>query len=162
MGATQGKGTYQFNDDTIKAMERMLSQIKGGRRVNSVFGEGANPRLRKIRGGLDALKLPSSEFLSHGTPRLVYALNLVSNLAEYLLGMEKRPKWIADVTKGEAACAGTKAISDHWRERWMLKRVQDDEVMARVREDTAVYPVTHRARVWLPKTLDDQMDLWEQ
>lgn len=44
----------------------------------------------------------------------------------------------------------------------MLKRVQDEDVMARVREDTAAYPVTHRARVWLPKALDDQMDLWEE
>ena len=173
LGATLGKGTYQFNDDTITAMEVMLERM-GKKRVNHIFGEGANPRIRAVRDGLDTLKLPSDALLSHGTPRLVYVMGLVSNLAEYLLGMEKRPKWIVEgegksTLKREQraqakACTTnvTAAIAGYWRERWMMRRVVDEEVMAKVREETPVYPITHSARVRLPKMLDDQMELWEE
>jgi len=40
----------------------------GPSEVNSGFGEGVNPRLRKIRGALAELGLPQDELLEHGTP----------------------------------------------------------------------------------------------
>ncbi len=141
LGRTEGKGTYQFNPETMKAMARMLSQTKRGQRVHYVFGEGVNPRLRHLRDGLDELKLPANELLSHGTPRLVYVLSLIENLARYLLGMEKRPKWIvpgreaADRVNAELRTVElrtTAGIVEFWRERWMKGRVGNEEAMARL------------------------------
>ena len=99
LGGTQGKGTYQFNSDTMEAMEAMLNQL-GKRRVNHIFGEGANPRMRRFEMGWIRSSCRRMRSFRHGTPRLVYVMPLVSNLAEYLLGMEKRPKWIVEVQEG--------------------------------------------------------------
>src|SRR5439155_12137330 len=72
LGRTRGIGTFQFNEQTVSELTVLLAQSKKGQQVNSVFGEGVNPRLRKIRDGLDALVLPTYELLNHGGPRLVY------------------------------------------------------------------------------------------
>jgi hypothetical protein len=161
LGRTEGKGTYQFNAETMKAMGRMLAQTRGGQRVNYVFGEGVNPRLRHLRDGLDELKLPSDELLSHGTPRLVYVLNGIENLSGYLLGMEKRPKWI--VPGGKEGAGITAAICRWWWERWIggaTGRMRNEEAMARARGHTLVHPVRHGARVVLPRTLTEQMEMF--
>ncbi len=76
LGRTQGIGTFQFGDKTVAEMARLLAQSKRGQQVNSVFGEGVNPRLRKIRDGLDALGLATDDLLNHGGPRLVYGVEL--------------------------------------------------------------------------------------
>ncbi len=159
LGRTEGKGTYQFNAETMKAMGRMLEQTRGGQRVNYVFGEGVNPRLRHLRDGLDELGLPAGELLQHGTPRLVYVLNLIENLAGFLLGWEKRPKWIS----GNGERTGIEAsamIAEWWRERWMKGRLSNEEAMGRVREHTLLYPVTHGARVVLPRTVGAQGEMF--
>ena len=65
-----------------------MAQLKRGQQVNSVFGEGVNPRLRKLRDGLDELGLSSDELLNHGGPRLVYGVPLAHNFREYLLGLD--------------------------------------------------------------------------
>ena len=54
-GATSGYGTVQFANDTVRALDSVLQRKRGYRDVNSVFGEGASPRLRKLRSGLDAI-----------------------------------------------------------------------------------------------------------
>ena len=74
LGRTLGIGTFQFNDQTVSELAVLLAQSKRGQQVNSVFGEGVNPRLRKIRDGLDALGLPTDDLLNHGGPRLVYGV----------------------------------------------------------------------------------------
>jgi hypothetical protein len=85
LGKTEGKGTYQFNAETMKAMGRMLSQTQGGQRVNYVFGEGVNPQLRHLRDGLDELGLPANALLRHGTPLGSCQLPECDG---YLVGME--------------------------------------------------------------------------
>src|SRR5947209_20554518 len=72
----------------------LLAQSNRGQQVNSVFGEGVNPRLRKIRDGLDALGLPTDDLLNHGGPRLVYGVRLSRNTLAYLLGLDKHPRYI--------------------------------------------------------------------
>jgi hypothetical protein len=49
MGETGGFGTVQFSADTVKAVEQVVTAMKGYREVNSVFGEGRSPKLRKLR-----------------------------------------------------------------------------------------------------------------
>ena len=72
LGRTKGIGTFQFGDRTVAELAVLLAQSKRGQQVNSVFGEGVNPRLRKVRDGLDALGLPTDDLLNHGGPQLVY------------------------------------------------------------------------------------------
>src|SRR5260221_8683223 len=74
LGRTLGMGTLQFGKQTVTELALLLTQSARGQRVNSVFGEGNNPRLRKIRDGLDELGLPADELLNHGGPRLVYGV----------------------------------------------------------------------------------------
>ena len=45
---------------------------------------GVNPKLRKVRSGLDLLGWPAEELLQHGRQRIVYGISLVSNLLPYL------------------------------------------------------------------------------
>jgi hypothetical protein len=94
LGKTKGLGTFQFGEQTVSDLALLCAQSEGGQRVNSVFGEGVNARLRKIREGLDGLGLPTDDLLDHGGPRLVYGVELIQNTHAYLLGQDKRPKYI--------------------------------------------------------------------
>ena len=53
LGRTLGLGTFHFGDRTVKELALLLAQSHRGQQVNSVFGEGVNPRLRKLRDGLN-------------------------------------------------------------------------------------------------------------
>ena len=90
LGRTAGYGSYHFSQNTMESLEPLLGQLQGGRRVNSIFGEGVNPKLRKVRGALDEVGLPSDALLQHGSPRLVYGIALARNFREILLGLERR------------------------------------------------------------------------
>ena len=158
LGRTQGVGTLHFGLQTVVELALLLAQSHGGQRVNSVFGEGVNPRLRKIRDGLNELKLPTDELLNHGGPRLVYALSLVTNLREYLLGIDARPKYILPQQNAAEVTAG---IIRWWQERWALKRIEREDVMARIAQQRLVHPIEHAARVRLPRTDVEQGLLFE-
>ena len=120
LGRTRGIGTFQFGDQTVAEMARLLAQSKRGQQVNSVFGEGVNPRLRKIRDGLDALGLATDDLLNHGGPRLVYGVELARNVRGYLLGMDKSPKYILGL---KSARQRTAMISEWWaKRRWFCCR----------------------------------------
>lgn len=49
LGHSHGFGTYHFSRQTIQLGSNLNSRKKEGRRVNSIFGEGVNPLMRKIR-----------------------------------------------------------------------------------------------------------------
>jgi hypothetical protein len=82
-----------------------------------VPGEAVNPLLRKIRDGLNELGLPTDELLRHGSPRLVYGVRLVENVREYLLGIDKRPRYLLPHRN---AAAVTCEIIRSCRERRLL------------------------------------------
>jgi hypothetical protein len=153
-----GLGTFQFGKQTVKELARLLAQSRRGQRVNSVFGEGANPRLRKIRDGLDELGLPTDELLNHGVPRLVYGLALVENLREYLLGIDARPKYRLPQGRGAAV---SRQIVEWWLRRWVARRVERDDALQRIQQHSLVHPIRHGARVKLPRTDLDQRLLFE-
>jgi hypothetical protein len=157
LGRTLGMGTFQFGDRTVAQLALLLAQSRRGQKVNSVFGEGVNPRLRKIRDGLDELGLPTNELLNHGAPRLVYGLSLIRNLREYLLGIERTPRYIVDQRKGRRVTA---EIIDWWRRRWVLGRIARDDVLARMAGHRLVHPIRHGARVQLPRGDSGQLELF--
>lgn len=159
LGKTRGLGTFQFGRQTVEELGVLLAQSKRGQQVNSVFGEGVNPRLRKIRDGLNELGLPADELLRHGAPRLVYALALVENLWEYLLGIDNRPKYVLPARDAQAV---TSRIVEQWRERWVLKRIVRDDVLESMAAHRLVHPIRHGARVILPRDLSGQRLLFDE
>lgn len=152
LGRTAGFGSYHFSRETMQQLEAVAAQGRRGREVNSIFGEGVNPKLRKVRGALDALGLPSDSLLQHGSPRLIYAVPLATNFRDILLGRAKRPKYILSQTPREQ---GAVSLSKYWVDRWLFPRIRRPEVLETVTAHTLAFPVTHGARVPLPAGDDE-------
>ncbi len=146
LGYSEAFGTSQYSDETIQALTRLMQQDSDGERVNSIFGEGVSPRLRKVRAGLDALDFPSDLLLRHDRRRIIYAVSLVRNLPNYLVGLERRPAYVFPPKVGRAA---TERITKWWRERWLRHRIASDQVLDDVAKHTLVRPIRHGARVSL-------------
>jgi len=158
LGKSEAYGTSQFSSDTVDAFVALLQQSSNGQRVNSIFGEGVSPKLRKIRDGLEALRLPADTLLQHGRQRIVYGVPVVRNLREFLLGMEDAPDYIFDI---DAPTRVTEEIARWWTERWLSKRIESDDVLNRVADHTLVRPVRHGARVVLPSRSEEQLMLFD-
>lgn len=158
LGVSKGYGSFHFSADTVRIIDTLLARQLGGRRVNSIFGEGVNPRMRKIRQALELVSLPSDAILNHGIPRALYGVVLASNFREVLLGRDDKPKYLLPQTH---AAERTAALSAFWRERWLSKRINDPAIIDDLTKHTLSYPVTHGARVVVPGPGDqEEIDLW--
>ena len=152
LGKSEAYGTSQFSSGTVEALVALVEQTSEGQRVNNIFGEGVSPKLRKLRKGLELLGLPDDELLQHGRQRIIYGVALVRNLREFLLGLDEEPDYLVDLKNPHN---GTRAIVDWWAERWLARRIMNDEVLARVEKHTLIRPIRHGARVVLP-SLDSE------
>jgi hypothetical protein len=152
LGRTAGFGSYQFSRETLAEIETAAARAQRGREVNSIFGEGVSPKLRKIRSGLDAVGLPSDSLLRHGTSRLVFGIPLATNFRKLLLGINKRPKYIVSLNRAEKA---TKTIVDFWLSRWMMPRLQRDGVLGAVAANNLAFPITHAARAHIQPVISE-------
>ncbi len=148
LGKTRGFGTSHFSDETVEALTLLISQAAGGRKVNSIFGEGVNPRLRKVREGLSLLGFPDDALLIHGSPRIIYGISLVRNLREHLLGVDEHPEYLL---AQDRLSERTEQIVSWWIERWLSRRARRPDVLARVRTHRLVLPPQHGARVPMPE-----------
>lgn len=146
LGRSKSFGTSHFSDVTVEALVRLSEQTGGLIRVNSLFGEGVSPRLRKVRLGLAALGWPTNELLKHGRERILYGVPLVENLRDYSLGIDTVPEYLLDPVPTDS---GT-AVAAWWTERWGMNRASQEHVLAAMREHRLVRPVRHGARVPLP------------
>lgn len=144
LGHSEAFGTSQYSEETVDALADVVQQSANGQRVNSIFGEGVSPKLRKIRQGLDLLGLPSNLLLRHHRRRVVYAVSLVRNLREHLTGIDPKPSYLVPIENGPAATA---CIAAWWRERWLRKRIGSDDALTEVARHTLVRPIRHGARV---------------
>lgn len=146
LGRSRSFGTSHLSAEAVSALVRLSEQSRTGIRVNSIFGEGVNPKLRKVRDGLDLLGWPSDELLQHGRQRIVYGVGLVDNLLPYLLGVDPKPRYLFppgikdDVTR----------ITDWWMQRWLSQRIQSPGVLTAVSAHHLDRPIRHGARVVLP------------
>lgn len=128
LGRTEGMGSIQFGPKTRSLLHELTKkQLDGHDPATGRFGEGVAPRLRKIRGGLEGLGLPTS-FLHHKSPRIVFGIPVANNWREFLFGIEDEPDYPWD-DESEFQ----EHILDHWAERWAQKRVTKPMVLRRVK-----------------------------
>lgn len=157
LGHSKGYGSFHFSAETVRVIDTQLSRRQDGKRVNSIFGEGVNPRMRKIREALESVRLPSDAILNHGIPRVVYGIALASNFRDVLLGRQDKPRYVIPQTKpGER----TSRLAGFWRRRWLSQRINDPSVLSDISEHTLSYPVTHGARVVVPIEEGEPETLW--
>lgn len=147
LGHSLGVGTSQYSEETVAALVNLVQQSKEGQRVNSIFGEGISPKLRKVRQGLDLLGFPSDMLTRHYRQRVVYGVSLIRNLRAYLLAMAPRPHYLLPQRSPVEVTSG---IAAWWRERWLRGRIQNDAILEEVAKHTHVRPMRHGARVALP------------
>jgi hypothetical protein len=144
LGSSKGFGTYHLSSVTTEIAERLVERRTSGRQVNSIFGEGANPRMRKLREAFDRVGLPSDDMLRHGNPRVIYGVTLARNFREILLGFDKTPSYYLPASDEKKQSS---YICEYWRKRWLLGRIRRAEILQEVSRHTLSYPMKHGARV---------------
>jgi hypothetical protein len=120
---TAGFGTVHLGPMALRLLREVSEKSFGGRRVNHRFGEGASPRLRQVREGLEAVGIEASTVLHHATPRLFYGCKLSPDAVEQLFGIGS-----SEATSRHSV----DAIADAWRRRWLVTRAQNPDVLARM------------------------------
>jgi hypothetical protein len=148
LGESIGYGSSHLSKATVEELELLLAHSKNGRRVNSIFGEGVSPRLRKIRDGLSLIGLDPDPVLNHGNRRLVYGIPLAENFRQILLGLSERGKYV--LPQGKAKLVTT-LIAQYWGKRWLDSRLANrPEVIDFVAVNDIRVPYSHGACVQLP------------
>jgi hypothetical protein len=146
LGTSEGFGSFHFSKESVRLADALLGRSNHGRKVNSIFGEGVNPLMRKMRESLSVVGL-STELLRHGNKRIVYGIGLASNFRRFLLGRDKRIRYLIPSDHPER---GTSLLSGFWVRRWLAKRIENLEIIQRVKEHSLAYPIRHGAKVQLP------------
>jgi hypothetical protein len=149
LGMSKGYGSYHFSQASIDYLETLLGRAGDGRKVNSIFGEGVNPLMRKIRDGLAEVGLPSDALLKHGNSRVVYGIPLAENFRDVLLGLTSKPRYFFPLRN---APESTKRLAEFWRKRWLANRITRPGILDEIAKHTLSYPISHGARVVLPDT----------
>jgi Domain of unknown function (DUF4338) len=153
VGSTDSFGTVQFASDTTETLAAAARLANSKRRlVNNLFGEGMSPKLRSLRLGLEALGLTPDEYLRHHSPRLLYAVPLVSNVEDILLGLTRKPRYVLPTAGGSETAS---AIAAYWADRWLSRRLdradllpklratrRDDQLLSRVSSDLSASSYT--------------------
>lgn len=158
LGLSEGFGVFHFSRETLRLMNLLVSRSQEYRKVNSIFGEGVNPLMRKIRDALSMLGLPAEVLIKHGNKRVVYGVGLARNFRAALLGLATKPQYIVPQAK---AAEKTEGLAEFWRRRWLLKRLQNDRVLDEVAKHSLVYPIRHGAQVHIPTDPNESLPLWD-
>ena len=144
IGLSEGFGSFHISQETLGLITTLIGRSKEARKVNSIFGEGVNPLMRKIREGLELLGLPSDVLMNHGNKRVVYGIALAKNFREVLVGFSDSAHYIAPLTREKLR---TEMLSTFWRRRWLLHRLEKPGILDEVSKHAVVYPVKHGAQV---------------
>jgi len=130
IGTSSGFGTVQFSTETANEIDEFTRTQRDYVDVNSVFGEGPSPKLRKLRAGLDLLGFSADDLLKHHQMRLVYSLEFWPGAAGFLrFGKDQVPDWVAHPGQFRDA---THRIADFWRRRWLSMRLDHEETWTRL------------------------------
>jgi len=161
LGTSEGFGSFHFSRETLRLFGMVIGRAKEARKVNSIFGEGVNPLMRKIRDAMAILGLPADALLRHGHKRVIYGVRLAENFDAFLVGFSDHVRYLMPQTRAHARSDG---IAEYWRCRWLLKRLDKPGILDEVATHRLTYPVHHGARVELPNDqlmLDSVMNLFK-
>jgi hypothetical protein len=161
LGTSEGFGSFHFSKETLRLFGMVIGRAKEARKVNSIFGEGVNPLMRKIRDAMAILGLPADALLRHGHKRVIYGVRLAENFDAFLVGFSDHVRYLMPQTRAHAR---SDAIAEYWRCRWLLKRLDKPGILDEVATHRLTYPVHHGARVELPNDqlmLDSVMNLFK-
>lgn len=150
VGKTLGFGSFHLSEETVEALRDYSTLTKGAKTINNRFGEGASPRLRQIREGLDTLGVESDRVLHHAMLRILYACPLTPTAQAELLGMGSDSE-----VEGAPDAA---VLADAWRRRWLAARSLRADVLERVAEWTADRLRTELLRAAHPITVPGRSD----
>jgi hypothetical protein len=132
-GLTEGYGSVHFSQETTSALTDLQESVQGARLINNRFGEGVNPKLRRMRTGLAAIGLPSADnFLRHRSQRIVYGLPLGRNSYAFLRGETTDPGYYFAAASEVEGTTATDYISRFWATRWLWSRIQTTKFVNQV------------------------------
>jgi hypothetical protein len=157
-GQTESYTTLHFSKRSVDLLQKGFELENRYRHVNSKFGEGVSPRLRKIRQQLDALGLESDELLRGGTSRTMYVIKLADNALDVLLGRSSKPDFIA---QDSARATGTSHIAMYWINRWLNSRIEYEPALQRVAQHSKAFVRFHGGAVRVPDDCTDQLSFEE-
>jgi hypothetical protein len=157
LGMSLGYGSFHLSAKTLFLAGVVAGREDGRIRVNSIFGEGANPLMRKVKDAIEYVGLKSGPILNHGNPRVVYGVALAENFGDFLTGLSLRPKYSFPLAKPKEKTA---LIARYWIKRWLAQRMMNDAILERVSQHTLAYPIVHGARVTAFED-EQQMSLFE-
>lgn len=133
LGKTIGFGTMHISKATTLSLTEATSD--GFNRINHVFGEGANPKMRlltmSIRELLESTNEDSRDFSKHAMSRIVYGACLANNTLDYLMGKSDSPHYYTDIENYQD---GTQKIIDYWKKRWLSSRLNFEPIYRRIME----------------------------
>ena len=146
IGTSDTYGTSHFSQETVALLEALARDAPDPPMAGNIFGEGASPKMRNLRQGLDALGAPADLLLQHGRMRYLYVAPLARNAREVLLGFEERPAYFAAPDREDS----DDRIARWWLDRWALKRLSNLKVPREMARHSFDGPDGHGARVQLP------------
>ncbi|WP_262281700.1 DUF4338 domain-containing protein [Micromonospora sp. MA102] len=114
IGETTGFGNFNVSVETAEAAKALNRSIDGYDHITKAFGEGSGARFRLVGRALSYLGLP--DLRRHETKRPLYALPLVKNCREALLGWEN-PEPVANIEPQN--------IANAWWTRWVEPAPRD-------------------------------------
>ena len=136
IGQTSGFGTIQFSADTSRSIDAYLARERDFKEVNSVFGEGTSPKLRKVKMGLRRLGFDPDKLIQHRHHRLIYGAPLFPKAREWLQERDAElPSYVVAPDRYEDA---TERIAVFWRRRWLASRLYHESSMAALPRDAFV------------------------
>jgi len=111
----------------------LLESVEEATLINNRFGEGVNPKFRRVRSGLACIGLPhSDEFLNNRSKRIIYGIPLGRAAYEFLRGEIDDPEYFFDISSPEKVVKGVETIKEFWNKRWLLMRIKNDEVLKKL------------------------------
>jgi hypothetical protein len=148
IGHTEGYGSAHLSKETRDTLNALENLERKYRRVNNVFGEGANPKMRQLSSGLDALGIAQADLLRHASPRMVYNIPLIQNVERFLLEIDEVPQFVISSNKSESGWESSQRIANFWFNRWAASRLDHSPLFEQLGEAS---PLKLRVSRQLPK-----------
>lgn len=132
-GLTKGYGSVHFSEETRRSLNELHEYTQKAKLINNRFGEGVNPKLRRVSAGLASIGITAvDKFTRHRSQRVVYGVPLGRAAYAYLRGETDDPEYFFDMNSLEKIKEGTEHISQFWAVRWLLKRIENPKFLVKI------------------------------